>query len=223
MKQRRRFGIIFGGLSIVVLVVGWFTLRSLSFSGDECRVAAFRAFQPTGRVLKAVGLSSDQRIEITRIRIGDRQDNACTFIITGGESRRLVAIQRSVAYQNDWGAIAGDFVGSALRKITVDQQRDIDGLLRFLRKKTEPFSRGYDTYEVDYFSGDKKIGGEKAVDYLRLYSYYEDRSYDELPIGMRADVAIDDWKALQSASALLNDVEVQAASNFKSKQATSPR
>lgn len=210
MKQRRRFGIVFGSLSIVILVVGWLTLHSLSLSGDECRVAAFRAFQPTGSILKVEALTSDQRIEITRIRVGHEHDNVCTFIITGGAPGRLVAIGRSVANQKNWGAIAGDFVGSAFREITADQQRDIDWLLRFLRSRTEPFSHFYDTYEVDYFSGDRKIGEEKAVDYLRLHSYYEDRSYDELPLGSRVDVTIDDWKSLQSVSSLLNELEGQA-------------
>ncbi len=210
MKPRRRLGFLFGGFSVIILVVGWLTLRSTSLSGDECRVAAFRESQPSGRILNAAELASDQRIEITRIRVGDRQDHACTFIITGGVPGRLVAIQRSVANQKNWGAIASDFGGSAFCEIAADQQRDLDGLLHFLRNRTEPFGYYYDTYEVEYYSGDRKIGGEKAVDYLRLYSFSEGRSYDELPVGMRTFVAINEWKSLQSVNALLNELEKQA-------------
>jgi len=215
MKQRRRLGIIFGGLSIVILVAGWLTLHSLSLSGDECRVAAFRAFKPTGSILKVVGLSSDQRIEITRIRAGHREDKACTFIITGGTSGRLVAIQRSIAYQKDWGVIAGDFGGSAFREITADQQRGLDTLIRFIKLKQDPDAHYYDTYEIEHFSGDQKIGSEKWVDFVRMDCFYQGCPYDELPIEMRALVTVDDWKALQSVNALLNEIEGQARQTLK--------
>ena len=92
----------------------------------------------------------------------------------------------------------------------MDMQREIDASLRFIRANQEPFGHLYDTYEVDYFSGDRMIGSEKVVDYLGLRSFYEDRSYDELPVEIRAVVAIADWQSLHKVSTLLNELEGQA-------------
>jgi hypothetical protein len=221
MKQRRRFGIIFGGLSIIVFVVGMLCLRSLSLGGDERRVAAFAKFQHSGITLKASELTTGQRIEITRIRDGHGVDLVCTFILSCGPSVQLLAIKRAVIYEKNWGPVPGEHLGTAFCEITADQRRDIDVLIRLLRTKAAPFSPYYDTYEIDCFSGDRKIGSEKMVDYLRLHSFYRGYSYDELPVEIRAGITIGDWKTLQTASALLNDLEVQAAGNSESKQATS--
>lgn len=210
MKQRRRLGVLFGGLGLILLTILIWSPYPLSFSWDDSRLAAFCDFQPEGEASKVSELTKDQRIEITLIRTHDRTEPDCyTFILNGSRSGQLLVIKRAVIFKNNWGATPGDKIGSAYCELTTETQKNFDVLLQFLRRKYQQSGRYPDTYEIEYFSGERKIGSEKIVDYMQLPYFYQSE-YENLDESFRRVVAIDDWNALRSICTLLFELEEKA-------------
>jgi len=210
MKTKRSQGVLLGSVGIFLIIFVTIYLYVSSLSGDETRLAAFRTAQPTGKALKIFDLASDQRIEITHITVADRQNLAHTYIISGGEPGMLSVFERTLAYRKNWGAEAEDFGQAVSYKITQAQKRSIEAFLSIVRLHTETRSSYYDTYEIDYFSGDQKIGTEKLIDFTHFRDEYYNDSYDELPVGVRAVISLADWNDALSFHELLKSLKNEA-------------
>jgi hypothetical protein len=199
MKHRRNSSMAMAVTGLLLVGFGVWIVGAITESSDAHREQSFRGAHVEGRVLNAIDLGPDDRLEITRVRVRHGGADAQTFLITGGPEKRLICMECPIGHRSGWGIELGAYRPARSVVLTPEQQCGFDLWLQFVQ---EPFSLQlpyHDTYEIACLSGVKTIGTHRIIDYSRQLEFYRSSAYEELPPEFRARHAPSDWAAIQAA------------------------